>query len=107
MKEKLELMFERLKKQHPDKFFIRLVVCSDFSGEVVHGLDGEFDNQLIEFDDGEFFSWLDEFTDPNAEKRKRLHELRERIDDLRQEYSAVYDELSEQDALYADGDLPL
>lgn len=106
MKEKLELMFEKLKKQHPDKFFIRLVVCSDFSGEVIYGIDDDESGVLVQFNKGEFFSWLDEFTDPNAERRQRLHELRERIDDLRREYSAIYDELSEQDALYADGDLP-
>ncbi len=106
MKEKLELMFKKLAQGYEIKPFVRLVLYDDFSGEVVHGLDDDCDNQLIEFDTGEFFSWLGEFTDPNAEKRQRLHELRERIDDLRGEYSALYDELSEQDALYADGDLP-
>ncbi len=102
-------MFKKLAQEYGIKPFVRLVLYDDFSGEVVHGLDDDCDNQLIEFDTfntGEFFSWLDEFTDPNAEKRQWLHELRERIDDLRREYSAIYDELSEQDALYADGDLP-
>lgn len=99
MREKLELMFKRLKKQNPDKWFVRLVVCSDFSGEIVHGLDGDYDNQLIEFDDGEFFSWLDEFTDPNAEKRQELHRIQDQIEELRVRESQLWNELHRADDL--------
>ncbi len=98
MKEKLELMFKRLKRQYPNKSFIRLVVCSDFSGEVAHGLDG-VDNPLIEFDDDSFFSWLDEFTDPNAEKRKELHELQDQIAKLRARENELWNQLHRADDL--------
>ena len=99
MEEKLELMFKRLKSQYPGRLFIRLVLCSDFSGEVVHGFDGDFDNQLIEFDDGEFFSWLGEFTGPNAEKRKELHELQDQIAKLRAKENELWNQIHRADDL--------
>ncbi len=102
MEEKLELMFKKLKSQHPKRSFFRLVVRSDFSGEVVHGLDGDYgdyNNPLIEFDDGEFFAWLDEFTDPNAEKRQWLHRIQDRIEELRARESQLWNELRRADDL--------
>lgn len=99
MKEKLELMFKKLAQGYEIKPFVRLVLYDDFSGEVVHGLDDDCDNQLIEFDTGEFFSWLGEFTDPNAEKRKRLQSLVEQASDLDMEIRKLRDELYEDDNL--------
>ncbi len=95
-------MFKKLAQEYGIKPFVRLVLYDDFSGEVVHGLDDDCDNQLIEFDTfntGEFFSWLDEFTDPNAEKRQWLHRIQDRIEELRARESQLWNELRRADDL--------
>ncbi len=98
MKEKLELMFNRLTRENPNKDYIKLTLHRDFSGNVKCG--GFFaDNERTITQWKDFFSWLDEFTDPNAEKRKELHELQDQIAKLRARENELWNQLHRADDL--------